>query len=253
MKDGLGRVQSVLVLGGDSDIGAAIAEELVRRGTREVVLAGRHLDRLELRANTVRSLGATRVETVSFDADDVESHDGFFDAVFTAAGRIDVVVVAFGVLGDQAAGERDAATAVRVLRTNFLGAASAMIHAGEKLRAQGQGTVVLLSSVAAQRPRRSNFIYGSSKAGIDALAEGLAFTLKEQGVQVLTVRPGTVKTKMTAGLKKAPFLTTPEKVAVSTADAIAKGNELVWSPRIWRYVMWALKFIPRPIFRKLKF
>lgn len=252
MKDGLGRVQSVLVLGGDSDIAAATAELLVRHGAREVALAGRHLDRLGERAEKLRTLGATRVDTLAFDADDIDSHAAFFDGAFGSFDRFDVVLVAFGLLGDQEGGEHDPALALSVLRTNFLGAASALLQAGERMRKQGQGTVVLLSSVAAQRPRRSNFIYGSSKAGVDALAEGLAFALREQGVQVLTVRPGMVKTKMTTGMKRAPLMTTPEVVAQGIVKAIAANKELVWVPGTWRYIMWVLKLVPRPIFRRLK-
>jgi decaprenylphospho-beta-D-erythro-pentofuranosid-2-ulose 2-reductase len=120
------------------------------------------------------------------------------------------------------------------------------------MRQQGQGTIVLLSSTAGQRPRRSIYVYGASKAGVDALAEGMAFTLRDQGVQVLTVRPGFVNTKMTAGLKPAPLSTTPGAVAEATVNAMVAGKELIWVPWSMRYVMIILKLIPRPIFRRLK-
>jgi decaprenylphospho-beta-D-erythro-pentofuranosid-2-ulose 2-reductase len=246
-------VESVLLLGGDSDIGVAIARRLVRRGAREVLLAGRNHERLASRATALKSAGAERVETAFFDADEVDGHDPFFQELFARFGRFDVVVVAFGVLGDQEAAQSDPAVAVAMVRTNFLGAASALVHAGERLRAQGQGTLVVLSSVAAQRPRRSNFIYGSSKAGLDALAEGMAFVLREAGVQVLTVRPGFVTTKMTGGMRKAPFATTPGEVAKATVAAIESGRELIWVPGVLRYVMWVMRFVPRPVFRRLKF
>lgn len=253
MRDGLGRMESVLLLGGDSDIGVAIARRLVRGGARDVLLAGRNHERLMARATTLKTAGAERVETAFFDADEVEGHERFFEDVFTRFGRFDVVVVAFGVLGDQEAAQRDPATAVAMIRTNSLGTASALVHAGERLRSQGQGTLVLLSSVAAQRPRRSNFVYGSAKAGVDALAEGMAFVLRDEGVQVLTVRPGFVTTKMTEGMRKAPFTTTPGKVAKATVEAIASGKELIWAPGILRYVMWMMRFVPRPVFRRLRF
>jgi decaprenylphospho-beta-D-erythro-pentofuranosid-2-ulose 2-reductase len=252
LKDGLGRVRSVLVLGGDSDIAVATTRSLIARGARDIALAGRNLEHLAARAAQLRDAGAERVETALFDADAVESHGRFFEAVFAELGHVDVVLLAFGVLGMQDEAERDATAAVAVVRTNFLGATSAAIHAAERLRKQGQGTLVVFSSVAAQRPRRSNFVYGASKAGLDALSEGLAFALRDQGVQVLTVRPGFVTTKMTAGMHRAPFSTTPEKVAEATVAAIASGAELIWVPGILRHVMWAMKLVPRPIFRRLK-
>ena len=251
MKDSLGRVRNVLVLGGDSDIAIATVEAFGKRGTRQFILAGRDTGRLAERANTLRSHGY-QVDITVFDADDVDHHDDFFAAVFRRFERIDVVLLAFGVLGDQAAGERDGSTAVAVARTNYLGAISAAVNAGEQLRKQGQGALVVLSSVAGQRPRRSNFVYGSTKAGLDAFAEGLAFALKGEGVQVLTVRPGFVKTKMTAGLKSPPFATTPEAVGDAIVRAVASGDELIWVPGILRYVMIAMKLVPRPIFRRLK-
>ncbi len=252
MKDGLGNVRSVIALGGDSDIANAIVRALIARGARDVVLAGRNLPNLEGRAEQLRLAGAERVEALLFDADLVESHDAFFEDAFAKLGHVDVVLLAFGVLGEQEVAEHDARAAVAIARTNYLGATSAAVHAAERLRKQGQGTLVILSSVAAQRPRRSNFVYGSSKAGIDALGEGLAFALRDEGVQVLTVRPGFVTTKMTAGLRQAPFTTTPAKVADATVDAMARGAELIWVPGILRYVMWAMKLVPRPIFRRLK-
>jgi decaprenylphospho-beta-D-erythro-pentofuranosid-2-ulose 2-reductase len=252
MRDGLGGTRSLLVLGGDSDIGNATAKALIAGHTREVLLAGRNLDRLEVRAKALREAGATRVEVAAFDADDVDSHEAFFAETFGRFERFDVVLLAFGVLGEQAAVERDPSATVAVARTNYLGAASVAVHAAERLRRQGQGTLVVLSSVAAQRPRRSNFVYGSTKAGLDALCEGLAFALKPEGVQVLTVRPGFVDTQMTAGLKRVPFSTTPEAVGAAIVKAIARGDELIWTPRKLRYVMMVLKLVPRPIFRRLK-
>jgi decaprenylphospho-beta-D-erythro-pentofuranosid-2-ulose 2-reductase len=252
MKDGLGRVQRLLVLGGNSDIGFAIAERLVRQGTRDIVLAGRHAEGLEARAAALRTAGATRVETAAFDADATGTHDTFLEDVFGRFDGFDAALIAFGVLGDQSEGEREGAAAVAVAQTNYVGAASLLVRGGERMRRAGQGTIVVLSSVAAQRPRRSNFVYGASKAGIDALAEGMAFALRSEGVQVLTVRPGFVKTKMTAGMRAAPFAATPEDVAAATADAIAAGRELIWVPGKLRYVMWVIQLLPRAVIRRLK-
>lgn len=251
MRDALGSPQSVLVLGGGSDIGLATARALVARRTRTVVLAGRRPDAYEEAAAELRRLGAERVETVPFDADDVDTHPSFADDVFSRFGDIDVVLVAFGVLGDQAEAEENPAKAVDVLTTNFVGAASIGLHASARLRRQGHGVLVLLSSVAGERARRSNFVYGASKAGVDAFFTGLGDSLVGSGVKVLVVRPGFVRTKMTAGLPDVPLSTTPEKVAEVIVAALESGTEEVWAPPPLRFVMSALRHVPRPVFRRL--
>ncbi len=245
-------MQSILLIGGDSDIGIATAKAFIARGTSSVILAGRNFGRLNERANELREAGAKVAESIAFDIDATDQHAAFFDTAFSRAGGIDLVIVAAGVLGDQATAERDPAATVAIARTNYLGAVSVLANAGEHLRRQGQGTLVFFSSVAGQRPRRSNFIYGSTKAGVDSFAEGLAFALRDQGVQVLTVRPGFVHTKMTAGMKAAPFSTTPEAVAAAVVRGVTRGEELIWCPPLLRCVMIVLKLVPRPIFRRLK-
>ena len=248
----MGSPQSVLVLGGGSDIGLATARALVARRARTVVLAARRPDELEAAAAELRRLGADRVETVAFDADDTGSHGAFADDVFSKHGDIDVVVVAFGVLGDQTRAEENPAEAVGVLTTNFVGAASIGLHVSHQLRRQGHGVMVLLSSVAGQRARRSNFVYGSSKAGADAFFTGLGDSLVGSGVTVVVVRPGFVRTKMTAGLPEAPLSTTPDKVAEVIVGAIESGAEEAWAPPPLRAVMFVLRHLPRPVFRRLR-
>jgi decaprenylphospho-beta-D-erythro-pentofuranosid-2-ulose 2-reductase len=252
MRDALGSPQSVLVLGGGSDIGLAAARALVGRRARTVILAGRRPEALEEAAAELRGLGAERVETVPFDADDTASHAAFAEEVFSRYGDIDVVLVAFGVLGDQTRAEEDPREAVGVLTTNFVGAASIGLHAAQHLRRQGHGVLVLLSSVAGQRARRSNFVYGSSKAGVDAFFTGLGDSLVGSGASVVVVRPGFVRTKMTEGMPEAPLSTTPEKVAEVIVSALESGAEEAWAPRPLRGVMFVLRHLPRPIFRRLR-
>lgn len=247
-------MQSVLVLGGGSDIAMAIVRELVARRTRRVVLAGRHPEAMEAGAAELRAAGAD-VDVMTFDATAVATHAEFIESAFAdsafAAGDVDLVIVAFGVLGDQDRDERDAAAAVDVLTANFTGAASVGVLAAERLRAQGHGTIVLLSSVAGERVRRANFVYGSAKAGVDAFYLGLGEALRGSGARVLVVRPGFVHTKMTEGLPSAPLAVTPDRVAADTLAGLAKGADLVWSPGAMRYVMSVLRHVPRPIFRRL--
>jgi len=135
--------------------------------------------------------------------------------------------------------------------TNFIGLVSALVPCAERMRGQGHGTLCVLSTVAGERPRRSNFVYGSSKAGLDAFAQGLGDSLAGTGVNVVVVRPGFVHTRMTEGLDAAPLATTPEKVAEATLEGIAQGAHTVWAPPALRYVMSVLRHVPRPIFRRL--
>ncbi len=251
MKDALGGVSSLLVLGGTSEIGLATARLLVGRGTRTVVLAGRDPARLGEAAADLRALGAERVEVVAFDADDTGAHVAFAAGVRALVGDVDVVLLAFGVLGDQAAFELDPAAAVRAVTTNYTGAVSVCLALAPVLRAQGHGTLVLLSSVAGVRARRANYVYGSSKAGLDAFGQGLGDALAGSGVRVLLVRPGFVHTRMTAGLPAAPLSTTAEQVAAVVAQALAAGRELAWAPGALRPLFTGLRLLPRAAWRRL--
>ncbi len=251
MIDALGSPQSVLVLGGGSDIGLATAHAFVARRARTVVLAGRHPDDLGPALSALRDAGADRAEAVLFDADDTSSHEAFISDVFSRFGDIDLVLVAFGVLGDQADAEHHPEAARAILTTNFVGAASVGLHVSHHLRRQGNGVIVVLSSVAGERARRSNFVYGSSKAGLDAFFTGLGDSLVGSGVRVVVVRPGFVKSKMTAGLPPVPFSTTPERVAEVIVGAVGSGAEQAWAPPPLRFVMSALRHVPRAVFRRL--
>ncbi len=250
MKDALGAVQSVLVLGGTSEIGVATAEALVQRRARRVILAARDPGRAEEAAAPLRAAGA-EVALERFDADDTGSHERFADEVFDRHGDIDLVVLAFGVLGDAERAAYDPGTAAAIVRTNFLGAVSALVPVARRLRVQGHGTIVVLSSVAGERVRRSNFVYGSSKAGLDGFAQGLGDSLHGSGVDVLVVRPGFVRSKMTAGMDEVPMSTTPEAVAEAVVGGLARGAHTVWVPPQLRLVMTLLRHMPRPLFRRL--
>jgi decaprenylphospho-beta-D-erythro-pentofuranosid-2-ulose 2-reductase len=236
MRDALGSVQSMLVLGGHSDIATALVERLRRDRPLRAVLAVREPE---------------GPDELRFDALDHASHPAFVQRAF-ADGDIDLVVVAFGILGDQAVDERDADAAVRVVETNFVGAVSVLVPIAERLRAQGHGAIVVLSSVAGERPRRANFVYGSSKAGLDAFAQGLCDALAGSGVDVLVVRPGFVRTKMTVGRAEPPLATTPEAVADEILRGLRRRAHTIWVPTRLRVVMAILRVLPRPLFRLLR-
>lgn len=249
MKDAFGTPQSLLVLGGTSEIALATARRLVARRTRTVWLAGRPSPALDRAAAELRDMGAD-ARTVAFDALDSEAHEMTLGKVF-AEGDIDMVLLAFGILGDQARDEDEPLSAVRVAQTNYTGAVSAGLICARALQSQGHGSLVVLSSVAGERARRSNFIYGSSKAGLDAFAQGLGDALHGTGVHVMVVRPGFVRSKMTAGMAEAPMATTPEAVAQAIETGLRRRSETVWVPGALRMVMSALRHVPRPVFRRL--
>jgi decaprenylphospho-beta-D-erythro-pentofuranosid-2-ulose 2-reductase len=255
VKDSLGSVQSVLVLGGGSEIALATVRELVARRATTVVLAARRPDALDAEVKELRELARGRpnvtIEAVPFDGDALDTHDAFVDGVFDRFGDFDVVLIAFGVLGEQSRAERDGAAAVEIARVNYLDPVGVAVPVSNRLRAQGHGTIVVLSSVAGERARRSNFVYGSTKAGLDAFFQGLGDALVGTGASVMIVRPGFVHTKMTEGLDPAPLATTPEAVAEAIVRGLERGSEIVWVPPALRWVMTVLRHVPRPLFRKL--
>jgi decaprenylphospho-beta-D-erythro-pentofuranosid-2-ulose 2-reductase len=252
VRDAFGRVQSLLLLGGASDLGAATAARMVRDGCKVVVLAGRRPDAMAPVADRLRAAGAERVEVVAWDALDVDGHGAAVAAAFDAAGTdVDAVVLAAGILGDQEAIDADPGAAAALITANYGGPASTLLHVAARLRAQGHGTIVVFSSVAGERVRKANFTYGSSKAGLDAFAQGLGDSLFGSGVRVLVVRPGWVATRMTEGMDPAPFATTPEAVADAVADGLAKGRDVVWAPPVLRAVFSAFRHLPRPLWRRV--
>jgi decaprenylphospho-beta-D-erythro-pentofuranosid-2-ulose 2-reductase len=252
MEDALGNPQSALVLGGGSDIALATLRLLVDRRLRTVVLAGRSTKALEAGpAAELRERGATTVEVEPFDALDPESHEALIDRVFARHQHVDLVLVAFGVLGDQEEAERSNVEALRIAATNYVGVVTTGLPIARHLRAQGHGTLVVLSSVAGERARRANFVYGSSKAGADAFAQGLGDALHGSGAKVMVVRPGFVRSSMTAGMEEAPMATTPEAVGEAIVRGLAKGSEVVHVPPALRVVMSGLRHLPRPVFRRM--
>ena len=250
MIDALGSPQSVLVLGGSSEIAIAIVRHLPKGRLNRIVLAGRPSQARTEAAQELIDHGIPSVESVDFDAKDVDTHEAVIDSVFDA-GDIDVVILAFGLLGDQDQAEADPLHAVDIATTNYVGGVSSGLQVAKRLREQGHGQLVVLSSVAGDRARRSNYVYGSSKAGLDAFAQGLGDALHGSGVHVMVVRPGFVRTKMTAGLPEAPLSADADDIAAIVVKAMRKGKETVYAPAPLRFVMGGIKAVPRKLFRKL--
>lgn len=249
MLDALGTPQKLLLLGGTSDIALALARLYLRRGPLQVVLAARPTPARDTACAALEAAGA-RVEVVDFDARSTATHAQVLDQAFAGA-DVDVALVAFGILGDEEHAWQDHTAAVEMAEVNFVGPVSVGVLLAERMRRQGHGVVVALSSVAGERVRRSNFVYGSTKAGMDGFYLGLGEALAPYGVRVLVVRPGFVRTKMTEGREAAPLSVTSEEVADAIVDGIAKGRDLVWVPAPLRAVMSGLRHLPRPVFRRL--
>jgi decaprenylphospho-beta-D-erythro-pentofuranosid-2-ulose 2-reductase len=246
-----GETKRVLVLGGSSEIGLAIVRRLARDEPISAFLLGRDAGRLATAAGALGQAGCRTLGTGVVDARDVQAHGEAISAAFSRAGGFELVILAVGILGAQAGLDADPREAVEVMEVDFAGAGSLLLHSMRALSLQGAGDVVVLSTVAAERPRAGNAIYGAAKAGLDSLAQGLADAVAGSGVRMLVVRPGFVTTRMTAGLKPAPMSTTPEAVAEATVKALAGGAHTVWVPGRLRYVFAVLRHLPRAVFRRL--
>jgi decaprenylphospho-beta-D-erythro-pentofuranosid-2-ulose 2-reductase len=251
MLDAVGNPQTILLLGGTSEIGLAICERYLRDAQARIVLAclpddpGRDDAVAQMKA-----AGARSVELIDFDAVETDTHPKVIEQAF-AGGDVDVAIVAFGLLGDAEELWQNQRKAVQIAEVNYTAAVSVGVLLGEKMRAQGFGQIIAMSTVAGERVRRSNFVYGSTKAGLDGFYLGLGEALREHGVRVLVIRPGQVRTRMSAHIKEAPLTVDKEYVAELAVNSAAQGKELVWAPPAFRYVMMVLRHVPRPIFRKL--
>jgi decaprenylphospho-beta-D-erythro-pentofuranosid-2-ulose 2-reductase len=249
VNDAFGRPQSVVVLGGTSDIAGALLDRWAER-CRSLVLAGRDHAGLEKVAGRFRS-SASQVETVTFDAAAGDAQATVARCFDAAPEPVDVVVMAVGELGEQHADERDPDRVADMVTINFTWPAAALTAAAECLRRQGHGRIVVLSSVAGVRVRRANYVYGAAKYGLDGFALGLADTLDASGVSLHLVRPGFVRTKMTAGRPAAPFAVDSDRVAADIVAGIARGQPVIWSPPAVGWLFSVLRILPEPIWRRL--
>jgi short-subunit dehydrogenase len=240
---------TVLILGGRSEIGTELAQRLAPGAT--VVLAARGADRLGEQIAAVRAAGATAVYAREFDADDLDSHGTLVTSIIADHGPLDTAVLAFGVLGDAARAETDAAHAVAVVHTDYVAQVSLLTHLASAMRRAGRGTLVVFSSVAGVRVRRANYVYGSAKAGLDGFASGLADALHGTGVRLLIVRPGFVIGRMTHGMTPAPLPSTPAQVAAATARALRKRRRTVWVPWALQPLFFCMRLLPQFIWRRM--
>ena len=242
----------VLVLGATSRMAHAVAGELAVRGF-PLLLAGRDPEELRRCASDLRIRFGGEVATVSFDALDLEAHPGFFEEVEKrTGGQVLGVVSAVGVLGDQTAAASDPRYAAELLRANFVGVASALTGLAPLLVKRRGGFVIGITSVAGDRGRQSNFVYGSAKGGLALWLQGLRNRLWPEGIRVITVKPGFVDTEMTFGLPGLFLVADPQKAGEAIVRSLDRRRDVVYVPAFWRYVTWIIRAVPEVIFKRLR-
>jgi decaprenylphospho-beta-D-erythro-pentofuranosid-2-ulose 2-reductase len=250
MENAFGQPQSVVVLGGSSDIARAITKRLCAARAHTVILCGRNQSLLDESAEEAKDYGARTTETVLFDAQDVTDAARVVTEAFEkAAEPVDLVVVAVGLLGDQFAQENDATLATNVAAVNFAWPVAALAEVRRRLLAQGSGRILVISSVAAIRIRRNAYLYGGAKAGLDRLCVGMADSLDGTGVRLQLLRPGVVRTRMAKDRSPVPFTTDAEEVAGYVIKGLETNTRVIWSPPILRYVYAMLRHLPQKVWR----
>jgi decaprenylphospho-beta-D-erythro-pentofuranosid-2-ulose 2-reductase len=252
MENAFGQPQSVVVLGGSSDIARAITKKLAAARAHTVVLAGRNQELLNAAASDAHEYGATKTDTVLFDAEDASNAARTVTEAFEKVGdQVDLVIIAVGLLEDQLSIENDAQATARMAMVNFTWPVAALAEIRRRLVAQGSGRILVISSVASIRIRRSAYIYGGAKAGLDRLCDGLADSLEGTGVTLQLLRPGQVRSRMTEGQHDVPFTTGVNEVAENVMRGLGGRDRVIWSPPILRYVFAILRHLPAPLWRKI--
>ncbi|MFO1147007.1 MAG: SDR family oxidoreductase [Alsobacter sp.] len=242
--------RTVLVIGGASDIGRAIARDFAAGGA-SVILAARDPARLEADAQDLRLRTKAAVTLAECDVLDLDNHAAFLD---TLPALPDIAVCVVGLLGDQKASQADPGAALRVMNTNYVGPALLLGLLANRMEARGSGVIVGVSSVAGDRGRASNYVYGSAKAGFTAFLSGLRARLSRTPVRVITVKPGFVRTQMTAGMALNPLLTAePDEVARAVSRAVARGGDVIYVRPLWRLIMGIVEHLPEGLFKKTRF
>jgi len=243
-------MKKILIVGATSAIAEACARQWAQRGDK-LFLAARNEAAMRSVADDLKARGAVAVGLQVFDASNLSQHGELIQAANQFMGGLDTVLVAHGTLSDQARAQTDVGYALKEIAVNGTSVVSLMTLAGEQLAAQGQGTIAVISSVAGDRGRQSNYVYGSAKALVSAFASGQRQRLRKVGVNVMTIKPGFVDTPMTASFKKGALWAKPEKVASDILAGIDKGRSVVYTPGFWRLIMLIIKHIPEFVFVKL--
>jgi decaprenylphospho-beta-D-erythro-pentofuranosid-2-ulose 2-reductase len=244
-------LSKVMIVGATSAIAHETAKCFAADGAA-LFLVGRNTDRLATVADDLKVRGAKRVESYVLDMANLDKHAEMFNAGVTALDGLDGLLVAHGTLGDQKAAEQSVEVTLNELTTNFTSIASILTIAANYFEPQGTGCIAAISSVAGDRGRASNYVYGSAKAAQNAFLSGLRGRLYHAGVAVLTVKPGFVDTPMTAHLKKNPLYANPTSVGTAIYKGMKSGQDVLYTPWFWRYIMFILTHVPEFVFKRMK-
>lgn len=241
---------NVLIIGATSAIAHETAKCFARDGA-QLFLAGRTAEKLTAEANDLKVRGATLVETFLLDVNDLERHQDLLDRATEALGGLDMLLIAHGTLGDQRKCEQSVEETIKEINTNALSVISLLTLSANYFARQGRGCIAVISSVAGDRGRQSNYVYGAAKAAVSTFLQGLRNRLAKSGVAVVTIKPGLIDTPMTASIKKGLLTAQPRGVGESIYRAMQQGKEVVYLPWFWRPIMFIVRSIPEPVFKKL--
>lgn len=240
----------VLIIGATSAIAHETAKLYAKEGA-ELYLVGRNADKVEAVSNDLKVRGAKRVENYLLDLARLDQHQVMLDHAISTLGKLDAVLIAHGTLSDQAACMQSANATIEELTNNGLSIISLLTILANYFEKQKSGCIAVISSVAGDRGRQSNYVYGTGKAMINTFLSGLRSRLSKAGVAVITIKPGTVDTPMTTHLKKGLLFASSEKVGSDIYKAMQKGKDVVYTPFFWRFIMLIIIHIPEPIFKRL--
>ena len=243
-------MRRIVILGATSAIAEATAREFARRGDA-LFLVGLSPERLQGTAADLKIRGASHVAVHTLDLRDASAYEEMFDQAHAALGGLDAALIAHGTLSDQKACEASNDRLLEELQTNAISVMMLCTHLANRFEAQKRGVIAVISSVAGDRGRRSNYVYGSAKAAVTAFTSGMRQRLRPAGVFVVTIKPGFVDTPMTAAFKKGVLWASPASVAKDITHAMIKGTPVIYTPGFWRLIMWIIRSIPEFVFRRL--
>lgn len=243
-------MKNIIILGATSGISQAVAKELLADDVCFHLVA-RNKEKLDIVAADLLARGCDSTECYLLDFNDLSGHADTVKQISEKAGVIDTLFVCYGIMHTQADCETDVTQAIEQVNSNYVSTVSLLVLFARSMKEQNSGTIAVVSSVAGDRGRKSNYLYGSAKAGLSIFLEGLRYKLYEQGINVLTIKPGFVDSPMTADIKKGALWATTGQVAKHIVKGISKNRSVIYVPPFWFYIMVVIKLIPAFIFRKL--
>lgn len=244
-------MKNILIFGATSAIAKATARKYARQG-QSLVLFGRNTEKLEVIAQDLKIRGAGNVIIKAFDAMDMGAHDELIEETFSELPNVDIALIAYGTLPDQKQCQQDATKAIKEINTNATSIVSLLTPLANKMEKQRKGTIAVISSVAGDRGRQSNYVYGAAKSLVSTFLQGLRNRLFKSGINVLDIKPGFVDTPMTESFNKGLLWAQPEQIAEAIVTGIEKKKSTLYTPFFWRYIMLIIKYLPESIFKRAR-